>query len=171
MLRKLRVLLVLLKSRNTQKMKVSLPKTLLLAGLLVVIGAIASKAQTYRVEMLTPFLSAIPPNTTSNVLVMLDVRKNAGTVPLQLVTTPPTNNQGGGSLTLTFKLSVDGVNVAAYPVYTWIHAMPTGTSTNSQTIATNLSVGGFGYLALTSVAVSNNTNSLALTHLKYGRID
>ena len=139
-------------------------------NLLIVVGVYAlasfgAKAQTYGFESITPLSAAIVANTSSNTTSVLDVRRNAEFVGLQLECTPSTNF-GGSSITLTFKPSVDGVTFAAAPVYTWIHAMAGGTSMATQTIATNLSIQGYGYLQLATVANSNNTNAVSVV-LKY----
>lgn len=140
-------------------------KNLLIIVCLYALASFGARAQTYGVETLTPLSAAIAANTSSNTAVVLDVRRNAEFVGLQLECTPSTNF-GGSSVTLTFKPSLDGVTAASQPTYSWIFGMAAGTSVAKQTIATNLNVSGYGYLILSTVANSNNTNDVNVV-LKY----
>lgn len=140
-------------------------KTLILAVAIYAMASICANAQAYAPQTFTPMSAAIVANTTTNTASdpasIIDVRRNLEMVGLQMECTPSTNF-GGSSITMVFRPSVDGVTFASKPVYTWIHAMEGGTNVATQTIATNLNIGGYGYLQLFSVANSNNTNAVSV---------
>lgn len=140
-------------------------KNLLIVTAIFAMASVCARAQTYVYQALSPMTAAILANTSSNTTSVIDVRRNLENVALQLECTPSTN-YGGSSITLTFKPSVDGVTFASQPTYSWIFGMAAGTSMATQTIATNLSIAGYGYLQLSSVANSNNTNAVNVV-LKY----
>lgn len=122
----------------------------------------AANAQTYKSETLTPLSAAIVANTSSNTTSVIDVRRQ-DLLSLQL--TAASGSTNAPTLTLTFVYSVDGTTYGSVPTTTWALKLPATTA--STTITTNLSVYGYGYVKLATVACSNDTDPVTLTALKY----
>lgn len=126
-----------------------------------------TEAQTYQPQYITLLDGAITAGSTSNTTHKLDVRRNLETVAISLTGTA-SSIQPGSSLTLTFKPSVDGVNFATSPTLTWVWTIGAVTNMTPITMTTNLTVGGYGYLQLSSIAASSNTNSITINSFSYG---
>lgn len=134
---------------------------------LVAVAPIASNAQTYSAQTITPISGAITAGSTSNTTAVLDVRRNKDYVSFSVTGTASAANPGS-TLTFTFLPSVDGVNFASNPTLSFVWALGSDTSQAAKTVSTNLLVQGYGYLKLSSIVASSNTNSITLNSVTYG---
>lgn len=130
---------------------------------LFIAAAVQSQAQTYGYVSVSPLSAAIVANTSSNTTAIFDVRRNVENLGLQL--TAASGGTNAPTITLTFKYSVDGVTFGSVPTTTWALKLPATTA--STTITTNIAVNGYGYIQLSSIACSNDTDPVTVTSVKY----
>lgn len=137
------------------------------AALAIGIALPPAQAQTYEPQSIKLLDGPITAGSTSNTTHVLDVRRNQEYVAVSLTGTASSINPGS-SLTLTFKPSVDGVRFATSPTYTWVWTIGAVTNMSAITMTTNLAVNGYGYLQLSSIVASSNTNSITINDFSYG---
>ena len=120
---------------------------LIMAGIFGMLAlSLGAHGQGYGYQVFSP--TTMTASSTSNYTHTIDVRRQS-TVALALAGV--SGGAGTDNLTLTFAPSVDGVNFAtsAGSRLTWVVA---ATGATPHVHATNLTVNGFGYLRLVSVA-------------------